>query len=279
MKIGKYDLIPLETGTFGLDGGAMFGIIPKPLWERTNPADEKNRIKLGARCLLLKSNDKNILIDTGVGSYWDEKFYKIYDLQNQTTNLENSLTENGITPDQIDEVLLTHLHFDHTGGSTKFEGGKWVPAFPNAKYIVQKEHYEWAINPSDRDRGSFIKNRFEPLREEGVLELTNEKQFDDEIEAVIINGHTFSQQMIKISDSSNTLLYCGDLLPTSSHIPIPYVMGYDLQPLITVKEKKEILPKAVDENWILFFEHDPYCIAGTVEKTDKGFKLKEKVDL
>lgn len=279
MKIGKYELIPLDSGTFGLDGGAMFGIIPKPLWERTNPADDKNRIKLGARCLLLKSEERNILIDTGIGNNWDDKFHKIYDLKNQTTNLENSLAENGITPEEIDTVLLTHLHFDHTGGSTKFEKGEWVPAFPNAKYIVQKEHFEWAINPSDRDRGSFIKNRFEPLREKGVLELTTNTQFDDEIEAVVINGHTFSQQMIKISDSTNTVLYCGDLLPTSSHIPIPYVMGYDLQPLVTVKEKQDILPKAIEENWILFFEHDPYCVAGRVEKTEKGFKLKEKVEL
>ncbi len=278
MKIGKYTLHPLETGTFGLDGGAMFGIIPKPLWERTNPADEKNRIKLGVRCLLLKSDTRNILIDTGVGKFWDDKFYKIYDLQNEKSYLEKSLEEVGVSAEDITDVILTHLHFDHTGGSTKLENERWIPAFANAKYYIQKEHFDWAMNPSDRDRGSFIKERFEPLISEGVLQLLETTEFDDEIEFIIINGHTFAQQMVKISDSNQTLLFCGDLLPTSSHIPIPYVMGYDLQPIVTVKEKKEILSKAVEEDWILYFEHDPYCLAGKVTRNEKGIVLTEKFD-
>lgn len=276
MIIGKYKIRPIETGTFALDGGAMFGIVPKPLWERSIPADDKNRIKLGARCLLLESDTRKILIDTGVGKFWDDKFYKIYDLRNEATHLEKSLKEAGVNPDEITDVILTHLHFDHTGGSTKFIGDKWEPSFPKAKYYTQREHYNWAVNPSERDRGSFIQNRFLPLMEEGVLELLDTTEFDDEISFRLINGHTFAQQMVKISDSSETLLFCGDLLPTSAHIPIPYVMGYDLQPLVTVKEKKEILGKAVDEKWKLIFEHDAYCLGATVKQDERGFAIAEK---
>jgi glyoxylase-like metal-dependent hydrolase (beta-lactamase superfamily II) len=279
MKIGKYQLNIVETGTFGLDGGAMFGIIPKPLWQRTNPADDSNRITLGARCLLLQNGSKKILIDTGIGKDWDEKFQKIYRVEQSKSSLKASLEKLNVSPDEITDVLLTHLHFDHTGGSTEFVEGKFVPAFSNAKYHVQEEHYNWAVNPSDRDRGSFIKNRFVPLYEESVLKLwKGEEKFDDEIEFLLINGHTFAQQMIKLSDSSNTILFCGDLLPTSSHIPIPYVMGYDIQPLITVKEKQNYLPRAVDENWKIFFEHDPETIMATVQKTDKGFSVKERIN-
>ncbi len=276
MKIGKYELKVIETGEFKLDGGAMFGIIPKPLWQISNPADEMNRVTLGARCLLLISDSKKILIDTGLGGYWDEKFNRIYNVNQNENSLNASLNKNNVTAGQITDVILTHLHFDHTGGSTKLVDSKWEPIFPNAKYHVQKKHYDWALNPSDRDRGSFVQNRFVPLAEEGVLNLIdNQLQFDDEIEFILINGHTFYQQMVKISDASKTLVYCGDLLPFSSHIPIPYVMGYDLQPLETVKEKKELYTKAVDNNWILFFEHDPEIIAATVMKTEKGFTAKE----
>ncbi|MCF8414177.1 MAG: MBL fold metallo-hydrolase [Melioribacteraceae bacterium] len=276
MKIGKYLIKTLETGTFGLDGGAMFGIIPKPLWSRSNPADESNRITLGARCLLLISDDKKILVDTGIGNHWDEKFRNIYKVDQSENTLLQSLKNEGVDTEDISDVILTHLHFDHTGGSVIRENNNWVPAFPNAKYLVQKAHYDWAINPSDRDRGSFIRERFMPLVETGMLNFTNEEnRFDDLIQFIPINGHTIFQQMVKISDSSKTLLYAGDLLPTSSHVPIPYVMGYDIQPLETVKEKLTILPQAVDEEWILFFEHDPQIMAGQIQKTEKGFSLKK----
>ncbi len=277
MKLGKYKIETLQTGTFGLDGGAMFGIVPKPLWARTNPADEKNRITLGARCLLLQSDSKKIIVDTGIGQYWDEKFSKIYRVNQSENTLEKSLSEKGIQTSEITDVILTHLHFDHTGGSTKLENDKFVPAFENAKYHVQLKHFDWAMQPSERDRASFVVNRFEPLAQQGVLNFVSlENQFDDEIEFIPINGHTFSQQMLKISDSSNTFLYCGDLMPTSSHVPVPYVMGYDLQPLVTVAEKKEYLGKAVDENWKIIFEHDPEIVCATIQKTERGFDLNEK---
>lgn len=270
MQIGKYTLKTIHSGFIGLDGGAMFGIIPKPLWEKTNPADELNRVTLSTRSLLLASEDKKILIDTGMGSKWDEKSKKIYRIDPKL-DIEFALLQNEINPNEITDVLLTHLHFDHTGGSTKLENGKIIPAFPNAKYFVQKKNFEWAMNPSDRDKGSYIKENFEPLVKEGVLNLIDgEINFDENISFRIINGHTFAQQMIKISDSSNTILYCADLMPFVSHIRIPYVMGYDLQPMVTVQEKQKYLQLAANENWYLFFGHDPQFAAATVKHSEKG---------
>jgi len=270
MQIGKYTLKTILSGFFGLDGGAMFGIIPKPLWEKTNPADELNRVALSTRNLLLVSDDKKILIDTGMGNKWEEKSKNIYKIDSKR-NLELTLEQNDIKPEDITDVLLTHLHFDHAGGSTKIENGNLIPSFPNAKYFVQKKNFEWAMNPSDRDKGSYIKDNFEPLVKEGVLNLIDgEINFDENISFRIINGHTFGQQMIKISDSSNTILYCADLMPFVSQIRIPYVMGYDLQPMITVQEKKKYLQLAADENWFLYFGHDPQFAVSTVKHTEKG---------
>ncbi len=270
MQIGKYKLKTILSGYIALDGGAMFGIIPKPLWVKTNPADELNRVTLSTRNLLLISDDKKILIDTGMGNKWDEKSRNIYRID-PTIELEQTLELNGVKAGEITDVLLTHLHFDHTGGSTKEVNGKLIPAFPNARYFVQKKNFEWALNPSDRDKGSYIKENFEPLVKEGVLNLIDgEINFDENISFRIINGHTFAQQMIKISDSSNTVLYCADLMPFASQIRIPYVMGYDLQPMITVQEKKKYLQLAADENWYLYFGHDPQFAAATVKHSEKG---------
>ena len=272
MQIGKYKLSLLETGTFGLDGGAMFGIIPKPLWQKTNIPDDKNRITLGARCLLLESDSRKILVETGLGDNWDEKFRSIYNVDFSQNSLSKSLEKHGLSESDITDVILTHLHFDHTGGSTKLDNGKFIPTFPNAKYHVQKTHFDWAQNPSGRDRGSFIPHTFIPLHENGVLKFSDgDSFFDDEIQFLTINGHTISQQMLKLSDSSNTLLFCADLIPTMYHIPIPYVMGYDIQPLETIKEKQKYLQQAVDENWKLIFGHDHLNAFATVKKTEKGF--------
>ena len=276
MRIGKYELFALNTGTFGLDGGAMFGIIPKPLWEKKIPADEMNRITLGGRCLLLKSEDKTILVDTGIGNYWDEKFKKIYRVEFETASLKSSLENYGVKSGEITDVILTHLHFDHTGGSVDFIDDKAVPAFPNAKYHVQKKHFEWAKSASPKDRGSFIQNRFIPLFEEGIINFHDgDAEFDENINLIATNGHTVDQQLVKISDGNQTLLYCADFLPTSAHVPIPYVMSYDLLPLQTIKEKEKILPQAVEEEWFLFFEHDPKTAAAKISMNEKGFFVKE----
>ncbi len=278
MKIGKYEIKIVLSGFFGLDGGAMFGIIPKPLWEKTNPADSSNKVTLATRNLLLQSDRKNILIDTGMGNKWSEKEKSIYSVE-ENISLESALKNHNLKKEDITDVILTHLHFDHTGGSTEIENDKLIPAFPNAKYFVQKQNFEWAKNPSDRDKGSYIKQNFIPLFENSVLNLIDgETYFDDEIEFLIINGHTFGQQMIKISDSKNTLLYCADLLPFVSHIPLPYIMGYDLQPMVTLNEKKKFLQLALEENWKIIFEHDPEVAMVTLKSTDKGIRVNERFD-
>ncbi len=277
MKIGRYEIHVINSGYFALDGGAMFGIIPKPLWEKTNPPDAANRIRLATRNLLLVNGSKKILIDTGMGNKWDEKSSSIYSIAQDEFSLGSELQKLNIKPEDITDVILTHLHFDHTGGSTKFENGKLVPAFPNATYFVQKKNYDWSVNPSDKDKGSYIKDNFVPLMEEGVLKFTDgSENFDDEIELIPVNGHTFAQQLIKVSDSHNTILYCCDLFPTASHIPLPYVMGYDLQPLVTIAEKKNILTRALNEGWKLFFEHDSEFAFADITRTEKGFKANGK---
>ncbi len=275
LQVGKYKIEEIKTGSFALDGGAMFGIIPKPLWEKTNPADDKNRIQLGVRCLLIQSDSKKILVETGIGNGWDEKFQKIYKVDQSETDLMLSLKEKGIDPSEITDVILTHLHFDHVGGAVIFENGNPQPAFPNATYHIQKEHFEYSQNCSDKDRGSFINNRFLPLIEEGVLNLLTQNRFDDTIEFILVNGHTRAQQLLKLKDSGQTYLYAGDLIPFHSQIPIVYLMGYDIEPLKTVEEKKKYLTQAVDEEWKLIFGHDPKVAMATVQKTEKGFIHKE----
>ena len=276
MKIGKYELNVFTSGYFGLDGGAMFGVVPKPLWQKTNPSDERNRIKLSATHLILESSSRKIIIDTGMGNKIDEKFRQIYDVD-KNNSMDYALKQIGYSCDDITDVFLTHLHFDHTGGSTIIENGKVVPAFPNAKYYVQKKQYDWAINPSAKDKASYINDNFVPLLDEGVLQFTSgDEQFDDEIRFIETNGHTFGQQLIKVSDSSKTILFCADLIPTSSHIPFPYIMGYDLQPMETLKEKTSILPLAAEENWKLFFGHDPEITFCSIINTEKGIRADKK---
>lgn len=277
MKIGKYEVVSVETGRFSLDGGAMFGIIPRPLWEKSNPPDEKNRIAMAARVLLLRSSSRTILIDTGMGVKWEEKSRVIYNYHFEENPLFSGLKQYGAAPEDITDVILTHLHFDHTGGSTLRRGEQLLPAFPNAVYHVRKTNFDWGINPSDRDRGSYIKENFEPLMKEGVLRLIDQEEyrFDEEISLPEFNGHTFGQQLPLISDGSTTLFFCGDLFPTSSHLPLPYIMGYDLQPLVTLAEKKEILGRAADENWILAYQHDPFFAGSNAVLSGKGFHAAE----
>jgi glyoxylase-like metal-dependent hydrolase (beta-lactamase superfamily II) len=254
----------------------MFGIIPKPLWQKTNLADDANRVRLATRNLLLESDSKKILIDTGMGNKWDDKMKNIYAIDDSST-MNSALETLGLKPNDITDVILTHLHFDHTGGSTVKVDGKLQPAFPNANYFVQKQNFDWARDPSDRDKGSYIKDNFLPVYEEGVLNfIIGNAKFDDEIEMIVINGHTFGQQMVKISDGNSTFLFCSDLMPFASHIPLPYIMGYDLQPLVTLEEKKKILKLAVDENWKLFFGHDPDFAFATIKKFGEGYLADEK---
>lgn len=272
MKIANYEIHPIETGRFALDGGAMFGVVPKVMWEKTNPPDERNRITLAARALLIIGNGKKILVDNGNGSKFSDKLIDIYRLDNSQFELNKSLSLHGLTTSDITDVILTHLHFDHAGGSTIKENGRVVPAFKNAKFYVQKAHWEQAMNPTEKDRASFMPDDYMPLWEHGVLELIEgEVEIFPNINLVLVNGHTAAQQLPKISDGNSTLLYCCDLFPTTTHVPLPYIMAYDLRPLTTLADKKRILKSATEENWILFFEHDPNTPAGKVKQTEKGY--------
>ncbi len=280
MKIGSYDLYSIETGRFALDGGAMFGVVPKNLWQRNNPSDEHNRIPLALRSLLIKSTNHKILIDTGIGNKYDEKQTNIFKIDLSTYSLEKSLHEIRLSPADITDVIITHLHFDHAGGTTYRNNGKVFLTFPNAMHHIQKEQWDWALRPSQKDKASFINEDFLLLEEKKQLnKLNGPTEIFSGIELFVMYGHTQGMQVVKIYDSQTRLLYCADLIPTASHVPIPWVMAYDNNPLITMEEKSRILPEAVKDEWILFFEHDPLCEAATVIQNDKGFKKGREISM
>ncbi|MGE3974740.1 MAG: MBL fold metallo-hydrolase [Bdellovibrionales bacterium] len=285
LKIGRYEVLPVRTGLFALDGGAMFGTVPKALWEKTNPADDQNRIPLEARALLLKSKDMNVLVDVGVGGDFIEKygekmgskFAEIYAVQNSPNadSLEKSLNRWGLKPQDIHHVILTHLHFDHAGGATKWESGKLVPTFPNAKYYVQKANLETARKPNIREKASYLKPNFEPLIESHVVQLLDGdvKNLLPNLSVFVTNGHTLGQQLVRVEDEKSVLTYCGDIIPTSSHVRLPFVMGYDLNPLMVIEEKSHILAETSKKNGYLYFEHDPYCDVGQIVSQGEDYRL------
>jgi len=277
LKIGIYTVTAFETGYLSLDGGAMFGVVPKTLWSRSNPADELNRIILSMRLLLIRSADKIILVDTGVGRKMNEKLQKIYNVDHHTYNLENGLKNAGIDPDEVTDVIITHMHFDHIGGATyRTNEGSLALTFPNAMHHIQKEQWDWAMNPSEKDGASYMQENYMPIKEHNKLNLIDGPgDLFPGLELVTFNGHTPFMQAPKISDGRQTLFYAADLFPTASHIPLPYIMGYDVLPMQTLAEKKSILPRAVDENWTLLFEHDPFHVAGSIQKTARGFSFGE----
>lgn len=280
MKIGPYDIVPLETGRFALDGGAMFGIVPWVFWSRTNPPDERQRIDLAARCLLIRGNGRTILVDDGNGTKFTDKLKDIYKLDLSGSDLNSSLARHGVAPEDVTDVILTHLHFDHAGGSTIRQNGELIPTFPKAKYHVQRAHWELSQRPGEKDRGSFMKDDFQPLFDHRVLEFTDgEGELFPGIRLVVCNGHTSAQQLPLISDGKTTMLFCCDLIPTMSHVPLPYVMAYDVRPLVTIEEKKKILGRASDEGWVLFLEHDPHVEAITVKPSEKGFVVDKKTQI
>ncbi len=286
LKIGPYQVCPLPTGIFGLDGGAMFGTVPKVLWEKSNPADSKNRIQMEARGLLLKSPERNVIIDCGNGAdftakYGEKlgaKFAEMYNIDDKGPSLEKSLRHHGLSPDDIDEVILTHFHFDHAGGGTTEKGGQIVPRFPKATYYVQKKNLETAEKPNLRERASYFPANFKPLLESGKLKLLDGEKENllPGISVYISNGHTQAQQIVKVTDGEVSLLYCGDVVPTSSHVRIPWLMGYDLNPLLLMEEKTKYLGMAADQSWFLFFEHDPYCDSALIERSGPDFAVKER---
>ena len=288
LKIGEYDVHPIPTGQFGLDGGAMFGTVPKVLWEKSNPPDDKNRIAMEARGLLLVGPTRRVLIDCGNGGdfiakYGEKlggKFTEMYGLDASGPSLEKSLRKYGLGYEDITDVILTHLHFDHAGGGTTERAGQLVPTFPKAQYYVQRANLENAKKPNIREKASYFPANIEPLERSGHLQqIDGAKEILPGISVLISNGHTRGHQMVKISDGQNTLLYCGDVVPTSSHVRLAWVMGYDLEPLRLIEEKTSVLGPAADEKWYLFFEHDPYCDAARIVRSGPDFAVENRYRL
>lgn len=269
----------IETGNFMLDGGAMFGVVPKALWERTNPADEKNRIKMAARSLLIEDRDRLILIDTGMGNKQSDKFFGHYALWGNHS-LDNSLKAAGFHRDDITDVFLTHLHFDHCGGAIQFSrSGALEPAFKNAHFWSHKNHWDWASNPNSREKASFLSENILPISESGQLKLL--KETDRQIttplgfDVLLMDGHTEKQMLPLIEYKGKTIVFAADLIPTVGHLPIPYVMGYDTRPLLTLEEKASFLKRALEDDFLLYLEHDPDNELISLEQTPKGVRCKE----
>ncbi|MEY4616231.1 MAG: hypothetical protein RJB66_1191 [Pseudomonadota bacterium] len=287
LTIGSYQIHPIATGIFGLDGGAMFGTVPKVLWEKQIPADQQNRIPMEARALLLKGNQRNILIDCGNGGYFVEKygeklgqkFAQMYNVDASGPNLINQLQRVGLTPDDITDVILTHLHFDHCGGGTIWKDGKITPQFSKATYYVQEANLQTARHPNIREKASYLPANFEPLVEQGVLKVLHGPQIEllPGVSVELSNGHTVGQQWVRVTDGQNTLAYCGDVIPTSAHVKSAWVMGYDLNPLLIIEEKTALLNRAAEEGWVLFFEHDPKIDACKVIKQGHDFAVSDPI--
>ncbi|RZM21748.1 MAG: MBL fold metallo-hydrolase [Pedobacter sp.] len=275
------NLHTINTGMFKLDGGAMFGVVPKTIWQRTNPADANNLCTWAMRCLLIEDGDRLILIDNGIGDKQDEKFFGHYYLHGDYT-LDRSLVAKGFSKDDITDVFLTHLHFDHCGGSIVRTGDKLKPAFKNAFYWSNQKHWDWAVNPNDRERASFLKENILPIQESGQLRFIEDKdgvRFHDGINIRFAYGHTDAMMLPQIQYNGNTIVYMADLLPSTGHIPLPYVMSYDMFPLQTLTEKRSFLQEAADNDYILYLEHDPINECCTVKHTEKGIKLDRTFDL
>jgi len=279
MKLGKFEIYSLSDGFFRLDGGAMFGIIPRPLWEKENPPDEKNRILLGLRPLLIKTDKENILIDTGIGDKEDTKFRFIYGINKRLTLL-GSLSSLGLQPEDIDIVINTHLHFDHAGGNTgKSSGGKLSPTFPRARYVVQKGELEDALHPNERTRASYLPWNFEPLMETRQLKtIEGEVDVAPGVRAMVTGGHTRCHQLVRIESEGEVAIFLGDFIPTLSHLKSPFIMGYDLYPLETLENKKRFLPQACRQEWLLVFEHDPLVPWGYLTENEGEFLLRPVKD-
>ena len=282
-KIKKMKLYPIETGNFKLDGGAMFGVVPKTIWNRTNPADENNLIDIAARCLLIEDGNRLILIDTGMGNKQSEKFFGYYSLWG-THSMDKSLAKYGFHRDDITDVFMTHLHFDHCGGSVQWNKDKtgYEPAFKNAKFWSNDKHWEWATKPNVREKASFLSENILPMQESGQLHFITRPEGDYLTQSELgfgiffADGHTEKQMLPHIQYQDKTIVFCADLLATAGHIPIPYVMGYDTRPLLTMDEKTKFMTAAAENNYYLFLEHDAHNEIITVEKTEKGVRLKDR---
>lgn len=275
LQLGHFEIQALRDGFFHLDGGAMFGVVPKVLWEKKCIVDRKNRIKLGMNSMLVDTKKELILVETGIGAEIDPKFYEFYSVERKP-GLIASLGEHGYKAEDIHFVINTHLHFDHCGGNTyRNDKGEFVPTFPKAKYIIQKGEWEYALHPCERDKESYLSQNFLPLEIHGLLQLVDgNTEIAEGVEVLLAPGHTSRHQCVKIRSDGKTLFYLGDVVPTSAHIGLSYVMSYDLFPLETIENKKKIFEQAIEEDWILFFTHDPHHFFGKVKKIDDKYRFQ-----
>jgi glyoxylase-like metal-dependent hydrolase (beta-lactamase superfamily II) len=275
------NLYSINTGNLKLDGGAMFGVVPKVIWGKSYQSDENNLCNWSMRCLLIEDEGRKILIDCGIGDKQSEKFFANYYL-NGDDRLDKSLVEIGLNADDITDVILTHLHFDHCGGAVRWNEDRteYIPTFRNATYITSKAQWEWATNPNNREKASFLKENIFPIMEKGKIKLVNSDcELFPGISVRIFNGHTDGQVIPFIRYNDKTIVYMADLLPSAAHIPLPYVMSYDTRPLITLKEKEAFMNEAAKNGYVLFFEHDLYRECCTVQETEKGVRIKESFAL
>ncbi|MDF3078462.1 MAG: fold metallo-hydrolase [Sphingobacteriaceae bacterium] len=271
----------INTGFFKLDGGAMFGVVPKSIWQKSNPADENNLCTWAMRCLLIEDGVRRILVDTGIGDKQDEKFLSHYHLHG-AGSLDKSLAEAGYSRDDITDVFLTHLHFDHCGGAIIREGEKLLPTFKNATYWSNQKHWDWAVNPNAREKASFLKENILPIQESGRLkfvEVSSHTPFTENISIRFAYGHTDAMMLPQITYKGKTIVYMADLLPSIGHIPLPYVMAYDMFPMKTLTEKKAFLEEAVQNEYILYLEHDPVNECCTLQNTEKGIRVLKTFNL
>ena len=275
-------IYPIECGNLKLDGGAMFGVVPKTIWTKTNPADDQNMIDIATRSLLIEDGDRLILIDTGMGNKQSDKFFGYYYLWGNH-NIDSSLAKYGFTRDDVTDVFLTHLHFDHCGGAIQWNKDRtgYEPAFKNAKFWSNKDHWQWAVEPNPREKASFLTENIQPIKESGQLNFIDVPQDNFNgttplgFDVIFVDGHTDKQMLPKIQYKDKTIVYTADLIATAGHVPLVYVMGYDTRPLLTIKEKEIFLEKAVDENWILAFEHDAHNQLATLKRTERGVRIDE----
>ncbi|MBE7629256.1 MBL fold metallo-hydrolase [Tenacibaculum piscium] len=271
-------IFSIETGNFKLDGGAMFGVVPKTIWQKTNPADGNNLISMSMRCMLVQNGNRLTLIDTGIGNKQSDKFFGYYAMFGDFS-LDTSLAKHGFHRDDITDVFLTHLHFDHCGGVIQWNTDKtgYMPAFKNAKVWSNQEHWKWATQPNPREKASFLKENIQPIQENGQLNFIQKNQQNQlDFEVLFMDGHTEKQMLPKIQYQGKTIVFMADLLPTVGHIPLPYIMGYDTRPLLSIEEKRIFLNQAADKEFYLFLEHDAYNEVITVKHTEKGVRLKER---
>jgi glyoxylase-like metal-dependent hydrolase (beta-lactamase superfamily II) len=275
------NLHTIDTGFFKLDGGAMFGVVPKTIWNKTNPADENNMCTWAMRCLLIEDEGKLILVDTGIGDKQDQKFFSHYYLHGDAT-MDTSLAKLGFHRNDITDVFLTHLHFDHVGGAVVRDNEKLLPAFKNATYWSNAQHWDWAVNPNEREKASFLKENILPIQESGQLQFIAAEdgvKFGENVHIRFVYGHTDAMMLPLINYKDKNILYMADLLPSTGHVPLPYVMAYDMFPLKTLTEKKLFLTEAVEKEYVLFLEHDAFVECCTLQKTEKGIRLAETFSL